>query len=67
MIPDIDIWRSANLLIKQHGEDAVLEAAQCADTLLDKGDMDGCRVWKQILKAIEGLQRTERREAEPLN
>jgi hypothetical protein len=24
MIPDLDIYRSANLLVKQHGEDAPL-------------------------------------------
>jgi len=26
MIPDLDIYRSANLLVKQHGEDAPIEA-----------------------------------------
>ncbi len=28
---DKDIWRSANLLIQQHGEDARIHAAQMAD------------------------------------
>ena len=27
MSPDLDIWRSANLLVKQHGIDAPIEAA----------------------------------------
>jgi hypothetical protein len=27
MIPDLDISRSANVLVKQHGEDAPIEAA----------------------------------------
>ncbi len=27
MIPDIDIWRSANVMVKRYGEDAALEAA----------------------------------------
>jgi hypothetical protein len=27
MIPNLDIYRSANLLVKQHGEDAPIEAA----------------------------------------
>ncbi len=27
MTSDLDIWRSANLLVKQHGEDAPIEAA----------------------------------------
>ena len=31
MTPGIDIWRAANLLIKQHGENAEIVAAQRAD------------------------------------
>ncbi len=31
MIPDLDIYRTANLLLKQHGEDAPIEAAMRAD------------------------------------
>ncbi len=38
MIPDLDIWRSANPLVKQHGEDAPIEAAMNADAMLEKGD-----------------------------
>jgi hypothetical protein len=45
MLSDIDTWGSAHLPIMQYGEMATLEAAQRADTLLDRGDMDGCRVW----------------------
>ena len=57
MIPDIDIWRSANVMVKRYGEDAALEAAKRADELLEAGDMDGCAVWKQIVAAVEDLQR----------
>src|SRR5436309_3524822 len=31
IVVDIDIWRAANLLIKQHGENAEIVAAQRAD------------------------------------
>ncbi len=41
MIPDLDIYRSANVLVKQHGQDAPIEAAMRADTMLDNGDLDG--------------------------
>lgn len=34
MIADIDIWRAAHLMVKRHGEDAAIEAAQRADELL---------------------------------
>lgn len=33
MISDLDIWRAANLLIRQHGGDAELTAAQRADLM----------------------------------
>ncbi len=33
MIPDLDIWRSANLLVKHHGQDAPVQAAMRADAI----------------------------------
>ncbi len=60
MIPDRDIYRSANVLVKQHGEDALIEAAIKADAMLEKGDLDGYAVWKQILRAVEELLSKER-------
>ncbi len=56
MIPDLDIYRSANLLVKQHGEDAPIEAAMQADAMLEVGDLDGYAVWKRILRAVGELQ-----------
>jgi hypothetical protein len=56
MIPELDIYRSANLLVKQHGQDAPIHAAMRADAMLDKGDLEGCAVWKRILRAVEVLQ-----------
>ena len=38
---DLDIYRSAKLLIDQHGEAAAIEAAMKADAMLDEGDLDG--------------------------
>ena len=52
----IDIYRTANELIKQHDEDEPIPAAMRVDELLDAGDMDGQAVWKRILAAIEELQ-----------
>ena len=31
MVPDIDIWRSANLYVKRYGADAEVQAAMQAD------------------------------------
>jgi len=55
MISDIDIYRSAKLLIDCHGKDAPIHAAKRADELLVAGDMDGARAWKRIIGAIDTL------------
>lgn len=64
MVSDLDIWRTANALIQEHGEDAALEAAQRADGMLDRSDLDGYAVWKRIIKAVEELKRTEPNDGE---
>jgi hypothetical protein len=56
MTPDIDIWRAANLLIKQHGENAEIVAAQRSDQMLERGDRDGQLLWLGIRRAIVELQ-----------
>jgi hypothetical protein len=56
MISDLDIWRAANLLIRQHGPDAELEAAKRADLLLERSDLEGQTVWKRIRRAIVELK-----------
>jgi hypothetical protein len=46
LIPDLDIYRAAKLLIDQHGPDAGLSAAGRADLLLEEGDTEGAAVWR---------------------
>lgn len=58
MPTEIDIYRSAHLLIKQYGDDAPIQAAMRADELLERGDIEGRAVWLRILKAVEELQAT---------
>jgi hypothetical protein len=41
MTTDLDIYRTASVLIREHGEDAALEAAQRADAMLEKGSLVG--------------------------
>ncbi len=57
MIPDLDIWRAAQVMIKRYGDGAATEAAMRADEFLDQGIIDGKRVWMRIVQAIEELQR----------
>ncbi len=52
-------------MIGRYGEDAALEAVARADVMLDKGDMDGRRVWLDILEKIEELQWEGPAEGEP--
>ncbi len=59
MTSDLDIYRSAQVLVKRHGEDAPIRAAMRADELLEAGDLDGCAVWRRILRAVEELQRVK--------
>ena len=60
MTSDLDIYRSANELIKQFGDVADIEAAMRADERLAAGDMEGEAVWLRIVKAIAELLSKER-------
>lgn len=55
MVPEIDIWRAANLLIRQHGDVAEIVAARRADELLDRDDRDGQMIWQRIRRTIAEL------------
>ena len=41
MISDLDIYRTARMLIDEHGEEASIEAAMRADEFLANGNLDG--------------------------
>jgi len=58
MILDLDNYRSANLLVNHHGQDAPIHAAMRADAMIEAGDLDGYATWKRIIKAVEELQGT---------
>ncbi len=55
MISDLDIYRTAKLLVDKHGDEAPIHAAMKADAMLDKGDMDGKAVWLRVVKAAAEL------------
>ena len=64
MTTDLDIYRSAHALIQQHGDAAAIEAAMKADAMLDKGNLDGAAVWRQIVAAVNEMQRAEPKPGE---
>ncbi len=55
MIPNPEIYRSANVLVKQHGQDSLIHAAMRADAMLEKGDLDGQVVWLRIARTAKEL------------
>ncbi len=67
MIPDLDIYRTAKLLVDKHGAEAPIQAAMKADAMLDKGDMDGRAVWLRVVRAVEELLATGRRDDAPVH
>ncbi len=60
MLPEIDIWRAAMVLVARFGNAAATRAAKRADDLLDQGDIEGVIVWRRIRGACEELSRNER-------
>jgi len=55
LIPEMDIWRAAMLMIKRHGEKALDESAARADELAIAGDDDGATTWRRIMAAVTEL------------
>jgi hypothetical protein len=55
VIPEIDIWRAANLMLKRYGEKAAEESATRADELAAGGDNHGAATWRRITNAVRQL------------
>ena len=64
---ELDIWRSANILLKRYKGEAVFIATKRADALLDQDDHHGCSVWIKIAKAITELERKQARGADRIH
>jgi len=58
MIPEVDIWRVANLMLIRYGEEAMLEGATHAHELAADGDRAGAATWLRITNAIAQLGNT---------
>jgi hypothetical protein len=48
MVTDIDIYRSAKILVDKHGEWACFTAMTKIQDHIDKQDYEGARVWERI-------------------
>jgi hypothetical protein len=55
VIPEIDIWRVANLMLKRYGDEADIESAIRAEELADAGDWAGEAIWRRVMGAVRQL------------
>ncbi len=67
MANDLDIYRTANVLVKHYGEDAALEAAQRAPISCSRRAAWTGSACERVLAAVEEIQREEPREGEAVN
>jgi hypothetical protein len=58
IMEEIEIWRTAAQMLKQHGDTAELACAARLDDMIDRGDVVGEANWKRVLSALVELQRT---------
>jgi hypothetical protein len=58
MIPEIDIWRVADMMIRRYGESAQAESARRADEFADVGDHGVAAVWRRVMRAAAELANT---------
>ena len=65
MTSEIGVYRTANVLIREHGPAARMEAVQRAGVLRRKGDIAGHVAWKRIAAAVDEIGRTTPRDGEP--
>ena len=56
MIPEIDIWRVADLMLERYGDEADIESAIRAEELADAGDWAGEAIWRRIIDTIGQLE-----------
>ena len=58
MIPEIDIWRVANLMLKRYGDQAEAESAIRSAELAENGDRVGAAIWRRVTDTIGQLANT---------
>jgi hypothetical protein len=55
VITEIDIWRTANLLLRRYDREAQAEGAARTEALAAAGDHEGAAVWRRITAAVGQL------------
>jgi Family of unknown function (DUF6961) len=55
VIPEIDIWRAATLMLRRYGDKAEEQSTVRVDDLTTEGDHDGAATWRRIADAVRQL------------
>jgi len=55
VIPEIDIWRVANLMLTRYGDEALAEGTKRAEELAADGDLAGVATWLRVIDAVRQL------------
>jgi hypothetical protein len=55
VIPEIDIWRAATLMLKRYGDKALEQSRTRIDELAADGDHDWADTWRRIAEAVNQL------------
>ena len=58
-----DVWMAAGVLIREFGEQAIIEASNKADQFQKLGDVDGQRTWMRIVHAAAAMLDVDSRMA----
>jgi hypothetical protein len=69
VVDDRDVWEAALLIVKRYGDDAMLEAAERADQLLDEGDRVslGCQSAREGERSLGRCRRAGRSAPAPVS
>jgi hypothetical protein len=52
---ETDIFRSAETLVRNHGDKAAMECANMVDRWTARGDNDAADVWRRVLRAVRKM------------
>ena len=58
VIPEIDIWRAAALMLKRCGDKALEQSSARANELTGDGDHDAADTWRRITTGVAQLANT---------
>jgi len=60
VVEDIDIWRAAHVLVREHGDNATHHAAMQVARMAVKHDARGEAVWTRIYDIVNDMLRGRR-------